>query len=344
MKNLLTILKSFLAIFIYKMKDETGAFEFGQVTAITHNAIKEILTDGVFTSSAYLNRLKQKMRIEGGGNQILCPLMTVDDTGSTGSFYKRADALSLQEYDGISASKHDWKYLQETVVIYKTDIAKNAGAAGVLKLVASKVSQAKGAMGQRMVKGALSDGTSSTGALDSDQFVGLQSIIGATGTSYGGFSDSDLSTWLAAVDDNSGTNRAITKAILDANYDNASENGKGQPSLGLCNKAVFSKIKGLLTAQQRTTREDSMSGFGHAGQVLVYNGIDVLIENQMPDNTFFHVDEEHAYLVAQKDNNMRRQSIQDLETADALLERVFFYGNMVAPERKYHGRINDITE
>lgn len=318
------------------------ALTYTQVTAITHDLIKEELTEGVFTSNAVLNRMRGKQVLEDGGNKIICPLFSVDDTGSTGAFYSSRDNLSLAEYDGISASEHDWKQQYESVVIYKLDIAKNAGKAGALKLINSKVKGAEMAFSQRCIKGILSDGTVSTGALDADQFVGLQAIIAASGT-YGGIAPADLATWVSYVDDNSGVNRSLIQAILDKALDQATEQGRGGPTLGIMDKSVFSKFKGLLTGQQRVTREDTVSGQGHKGQVIVYNGIDHMIENQMPSNTLFYIDEESAKLHVHRDHNMRRQSISDLETADALLERIFLYAAFVASERKYHSRINDIS-
>lgn len=318
------------------------ALTYNQVTAITHDLIKDKMTEGVFTGNKYLTRLREKQELEEGGNQILCPLMSVDDTGSTGEFYTPRDNLSLNEYDGISASVHQWRYIYESVVIYKPDIAKNAGRLGVLKLIDKKVRQAELAMMQRMVKGALSDGGATLGAADTDQFDGLNGVIASSGT-YGGISSTDLATWVSYVDDNSAVLRALTQAILDKAFDQAVEEGQGGPTLGLMDKSVFSKFKGLLTGQQRVTRENTVSGQGHKGQVIIYNGIDHMIENQMPANTLFYVDEEHFKLHVHQDHNMRRQSIKDLETADALLERIFLYGNTIASERKYHSRINDIT-
>lgn len=321
------------------------ALTYTQVTAITHDLIKDKLTEGVFTSNKMLSRLRSKQVIEDGGNQIICPLFSVDDTGSTGAFYSSRDNLSLAEYDGISASVHDWKQIYESVVIYKLDVAKNSGKAGALKLISSKVKQAEMAMAQRMIKGVLSDGSATTGANDADQFIGLQKIIddGSNFASYGGINFADLATWVSYMDDNSGVNRSLTQAILDKALDQATEEGRGGPTVGVMDKSVFSKFKGLLTGQQRVTRADTVSGQGHKGQVIVYNGIDHMIENQMPANTLFYIDEEHFKLHVHRDHNMRRQSIQDLETADALLERIFLYGNVIASERKYHSRINDIT-
>lgn len=318
------------------------AFTYSQVTAITNDLIKDKLSEGIFKSNAFLARLREKQELEEGGNKIICPLMVKDDTASTGAFYSSRDALSLNEYDGISASEHDWKYIYESVVIYKADIAKNSGKLGVLKLIDSKVRQAEMAMKQRMVKGVLSDGTVSTGALDADQFIGLEAVIASSGT-YGSIAPADLATWVSYVDDNSNVNRSLTQAIVDKAYDQASEFGIGAPTIGLMDKSVFSKFKGLLTGIQRTTRENTLNGLGHAGQSIVYNGIDHIIENNMAANTLFYVDENHFKLHVHKDHNMRRESIQSLETADALLERIFLYGAVVASERKFHSRVNDIS-
>ena len=341
--NFLNYLFNFTWAFIcLSLKSEKGAFTYGQVTAMTHDLIKAELANGVFKSNKFLQRLYEKKELEEGGNKILCPLMTKDDTGTTGAFYSPRDTLSLDEYDGISASEHEWRYIHESIVIYKSDIAKNAGKLGVLKLINSKMKQAESAMRQRMVKGALSDGGASLGALDTDQFDGLEAVIASSG-SYGGISSTDLAQWVSYVDDNGGTLRALTQAILDKAFDQTVEEGIVGATLGIMDKSVFSKFKGLLTGQQRVTRENTVSGQGHKGQVIVYNGIDHMIENNMPASTLFYVDESTFKLHVHQDHNMRRQSIKDLETADALLERIFLYGNTVASERRGCSRVNDIT-
>lgn len=345
MKGILTWIKQFLleaiATFEVVMEQELGALTYDQVTSITHDLINDKLTEGVFKSNKFLERLRSKQELEDGGNKIICPLMTEDDTGTTGEFYDKTDTLALTAYDGISASEHAWKHIQESVLIYRADIAKNSGRLGVLKLIDSKVRQAEMAMRQRMVKGALSDGTAATGALSTKQFVGLLAVIKDTGA-YGNINPADLATWISYVDDNGGVLRALTLGIVDKAYDQAVEEGIGAPTVGIMDKSVFTKFKGLLGANQRTTRESTLSGQGHKGQSIVYNGIDYMVENNMPANTLFHVDEDHFKLHVHKDNNMRRQSIKDLETTDALLERIFLYGNTVATERRFHSRVNDI--
>lgn len=314
---------------------------YDQVTAITHDTILDKFAMGVFKSSVALERFKSKMVVEDGGNKILAPLAAVDDTGSTGEFYSPKAALNLNEYDGITASEHEWRYIYEQVVIYKSDLAKNGGKAGQLRLLELKIKQAMAAMAQRMMKGILSDGGASLGAADTDQFDGINGII-ATSSTYGGIATSDLAHWSSYVDDNSGSLRTLTQALIDKTFDQACEYPYC-PTLGLYSKGVMTKFKGLLTAFQRTLREDTVNGLGHGKGVIVYNGVDHIIENNMPASTLFYVSEDYLKLHVQKDNNFRKQSISSLETADALLERIFFYGNIVANERKFHSRLNDIT-
>ena len=312
------------------------AFSYNQVQAITHDLIKDKMTHGVFNSSMFTKRMKEKAELEDGGNKVILPLMTKDDTGTTGGHYKRADVLSLQEYDGISASAYDWVYLYQSIVIYKSDIAKNAGRLGVLKLVDQKVRQGELAMNQALIKSVIS------GTAANDQSVGLDSVIASSG-SYGSISSTDLATWVSDVDDNGGVNRTLTQAILDGSYDATVEAGILEATCGICDKNVFTKVKGLLTGFQRTMRESTLNGLGHKGTELVYNGISYILENNMPASTLFHIDENNFKLHIHKDHNMRRQSISDLETADALLERIFLYYVSAAQERKGLSRINDIS-
>lgn len=321
------------------------ALPYNEVPAITDKGIEKMLADGVFTTGTVVRRFYDKRKKRDGGEKVVLPIMSADDTeAASGGFYDPRDALSLQDYEGLTASEHDWKYVYANCVIYKPDVAKNGGRFGVLSLIESKLLQTKKILNQRNIKAIMSDGTSATGTLSSKQYVGLDAIIASSGT-YGSIAVADLAQWSSFVDDNGGSNRALTQALLDKNYDQAVEAGIGGPTMGVSGKAVFTKIKGLLTPQQRTLRESSVDGQGHKGQVLVYNGIDYLIENSgVPANTLFHVDEEKTCLFVQKDNDMRKQKISDLETADAEANRIFMYACFASSDRRFNSRLNDITE
>ena len=315
------------------------ALPYNELPAITHDLIKETMTLGSFSDEALLDRFLSKAEKESGGDNIKCPLSAVDESGTQGAFYSKGDALSLQSYEAISASVHAWRRIYESVVVDKLDIAKNQDKHGVLKLLASKVMVAKAAMAQRMTKGILSDGSGSSQNNDDDQFDGFEAFVAASGA-YGGINSTDLASWAATVTGSVGT---LTKAILDASFDATYFAGQGGATFGVSTVNVFTIIKGLLHGNQRTMREDTLSGLGNKGQSLVYNGIDYITNRDVLSGYLYHIDEKHVKFHVHKDHNMRRQTISDLETADAMCERIFLYGNIVASERKYNSKLTGIT-
>lgn len=315
------------------------ALSYNELGAMANKLILADVTDGKFFNDQFLNRLLSNKVTEPGGDGIKAPRFSVDETGTTGGFYSPRDALSLADYQGITASEHVWKYLQESLVIYHADIASQANDAKRVSMVDAKYRQMKMALNERIKKGVLSDGTASTGELTTKQYVGLQAIISATDT-YGGIAVADDAAWASFEDLSIGT---LTLPILDALYDQANEGDKGAPTLALLDKNVFTKVKGLLQSYQRVMAESSLDKFGHKGVKLVYNGVDHLVENNMPAQQIFYIDEKHCKLHVQKDNFMRTEYKANLETADAQLNRIFLYSALVATERKYHSKGTGIT-
>jgi len=341
MKTILKNLFSFLYFSVaYLLKDSRGVYTFNELQAITHDLIKDKLTMGVFNSDYLLQRFRERQELEDGGDRIKCPLAIIDETGTPGGFYSKGSALSLQTVEHLSASFHSWRQVEEPVVVDKLDIAKNASKHGQLKLVAGKVQVAKGAMAQRMLKGILSDGSATSQNNDTDQFDGFDSFVQSSG-SYGGISSTDLSTWAATVTAAGGV---LTKALLDASFDATFYAGQGGATMGATTVGVFTAIKGLLQGNQRTQNEiNSLSGAGNKGQSLVYNGIDYFTSQDITAQQLYHIDEGHTKLHVHKDHNMRVQSIKDLETVDAILERIFLYGNIACSELKYNSTLTGIT-
>ena len=340
MKWILGLIHSFICLMLYKLSDNAGAFTFNELQSITHDLIKDKLTLGAFNSDLLLKEFYDNKELEDGGDRIKCPMSAIDEEGTTGSFYQKGDALSLQTVEHLTASFHAWRMIQETVVVDKIDIAKNSSKHGQLKLLASKVQVAEAAMRIRMLKGILSDGSATSQNNDDDQFDGFELFVTASG-SYGGLATTDLATWAATVTGSVGT---LTRAVLDASYDATFYAGQGGATMGVSTVAVFTAIKGILVGNQRTINEvGSLSGGGNKGQSLVYNGIKYFTSQDVLTGYLYHIDQGHCKLHVHKDHNMRRQTISDLETADALLERVFLYGNIAASERKYHSKLTGIT-
>jgi hypothetical protein len=321
------------------------ALPYSEIGAIAHNLILEKATHGVFNSNTVLKRFRDKAVIEEGGNNIKAPLAIVDDTGTNGGFYSPNDSLSLSSYDALSASFHEWKYINESIVILKADIAKAGGKYGVLKLIDEKVRVGERAMQQRMMKGLYSDGTVSTGALSADQYVGVLLAIKGSGT-YGSIAPADLASWISYVNGNSGTPRAISQAILDLSIEKGSK-GSMRPTLGFGSTTVVAKIKALMPTYQRVVNTNSsLNGLGHKDEVLDYAGVAIVADDNIDssdNDSFYLINENFAKIHVHKDNNMRVQKISDLETSDSLLERIFDYSAFVVYERCLHSKIEDIT-
>ena len=321
-------------------------FPYSQITAIVNEVIKDELADAVFKSRLGLERMKKNIVIEDSGHQIKAPLYILDDAGTTGAWYSKGDALSLDSYDGISASQHSWRYLYESIVVSKIELAQAGSKKGQLNLLTAKMKQMNNAFSQRLMKGILSDGGASTGALDTDQIDGLDLAIGSA--SYGGITTSDLATWLSYVNDNSGTGRAISQLLVDQAMDQATEGGIGGPTVAFMNKAVRTRFKNLLTPFQQTQRVSTVDGLGHQGDVIVYNGVDFITENLMEntsggDGRIFFVDEKFAKLHVLSGGNFRNDEISSLESQDALLNRVHLYAQLVCNERRFHSELTDLT-
>lgn len=317
-------------------------FPFAGLAAIGVNAVRGELTEGPFVGRELLKRFRDKQEFEDGGLQIQAPRYGIDDTGTTGAPYSPRDALSLDEYDGVTASLHDWKYNQETLVLYKPDLGKSSGKRAQLKYLDVKMRLMKRAWEQKLIKQILSDGTANTGVLNANQMIGIRAVI-ATSGSYGSINSSDDASWASTVDSNSDVDRTLTQAIIDKAFDQGHDGSGNGPSLFLMDKSVFTKFRGLLTPFQQTQRESSIGGLGQKSQVVVYNGVDWLVENLMPGKTIIGIDEENFKLVVDPKNNMRVEKHDSLETLDAMLIRQFLYANTIGFERKFHVQIDDIS-
>lgn len=315
----------------------------GQVQALTTKGIDSVggVRDSIFKNHAYLARLKAKEGVYSG-EKMSFPFNYVDDTGANGGYYVGSEALSLSEYDPITELSFDIVELQSTLVINHRDLARNSGKEARLKLVAERLKLLEMSMRQLLTKGIFSDGTVSTGALNTNQFDGLQAFMKSSSVNYGGLTDTDVSTHVAYVASNSGTNRAITTALHQEVLGGASE-GENKPTLCIMRQGVMNNFIELLKPHQRTTRDSNLNGLGHEGNILVYSGVDHIVDNLVEANSLNFINENFVRLYAHPEYNMKRVSKSDLETVDAILERLFWKGVFACSVLRYQGKLDDIT-
>lgn len=336
---MIKFIKSFFSILLCMFKDQTGALT-AELNSLGNDLFMEV-TDGVFTGNVALKRLREKQQVVNGGLQIRALVNSVDDTSTTGGFYSPRDTLDMNEYEAISYASFDWKYFEEHLVLYNADIAKNQSPQGIADLMTERAKIKQMAIAQKLAKAYFSDGTASTGNQSAQQWTGIQAAIDSdTSSVYGNIDPSDLASWISYESSSIGT---LALADLNDLFDEATEPGKFGPSVAYYDKDVFTAHKGLLSTYQRAAAESSLDGFGHGKMALIYNGIPHLVDNQSPSGEVYYIDEEHLKLVVQKDNNMRLENFDKLETLDAIMRRCFLYANICTKQRIPHAVGSGIT-
>ena len=312
----------------------------GQVSALATKGIDNIVKDAIYKSNAYLSRLKAKEK-SWSGTSMSFPFNYVDDTGAVGGYYAGGGPLSLDAFDPITELNFDLKQLESTLVITHEDLAKNSGKNARLNLLEQRLKLLEQNMRQLLTKGIFSDGTAVTGALNANQLIGMQAFLIASGT-YGGVSSTDVAQNIAYVAANSGINRAITTALIQEVIGGASE-GNMSPSLGIMRQGVFNNFLELLKPHQRIVKDDKLDGLGHAGNTLVYSGVDFIVDNLCEANSISFINEEVVNLYSHPEYNMKQVSFDNLETQDAIAKRLFWKGAYIASVLRYNGKLDDIT-
>lgn len=313
----------------------------GQVQALATKGIDGMVRDSIFEDHSYLKRLKAQQGV-WSGNQMSFPFNYFDDTQTNGKFYTGAEALSLDQYDPITELSFDLKEIQETLVIASADVAKVSGKHAAVNLVEARLKQMKSAMAQRMTRGIYSDGTASYGALTTAQFVGQRAFLLSSGVNYGGLLSSDVSTHVAYVNSNSGTNRSITTALHQDALGGASV-GEEKPSLGIMTQGVMNNFIELLKPHQRTTRDSNLNGLGHDGNTLVYSGVDHIVDELCIANSIVFLNEKYVRLYVHPDWDMKHIAKDSLETMDATLNRLLWKGAYICSVLRYQAKLADIT-
>lgn len=315
------------------------ALTYNQITSITENVFIRKLADNIFTSKAYLAYMKQpgRMKLLDGGDQIIVPII-YSKPGTSGRFYTNLDALNTDPTDNQTAARFTWKQQYEPIRISRLDLLKNNGDAAKLSLIASKSQIAQENIDDVALLGIFSDGTAATGALSADQHTGLAAAIHATST-YGNISTSDFAGWAATIKSNSGTNRALTLNLINSIIGALTE-GKNRPDLAVMKQNVADELWGLFQPHQRLMNE-GMKKLGFEG-VLEVNGVPHIVDSHAPANEIQYLNSEFCYMVAHRDENWRKETLEKLETSNSMLTRFFWMGNIVTSNRRFIGKLDDI--
>ena len=208
-------------------------------------------------------------------------------------------------------------------------LLKNGGAAGVLKLLASKSQIAEKTIKDKMGTGLYSDGT------DTKSIVGLRDIVAADQT-VGGIAQSTNSWWQAQVDS---TTTTLTLSAMNALFEDAKVDSE-QPSVAMATRAIYNSYYNLLQPQQRFMDSDTAKG---GFQSLMFNGIPVISDSHVPSSHLFLLNEKHLHLWYHAKRNFSLEPWQKPLNQQVKLSRILWMGAFGSSNNRYHGKLSAIT-
>jgi len=68
----------------------------------------------------------------------------------------------------------------------------------------------------------------------------------------------------------------------------------------------------------------------------------MVIDSHCKANSMYLLNEEYLFLSVHKDENMRRETIEKLETSNSMLMRIFWMGNLICNNRRFQAELTDI--
>ena len=182
------------------------------------------------------------------------------------------------------------------------------------------------------------------------EMMGLGGIVSAT-TTVQGLDVSSYPWWVATVQGNSGTARAISDTILQKALDTLTQNSNGKASAMYTTYGVRRAYQSILAAQKQFVNTMTLTG---GFDTIAYNGLPIIPDKNAPSGKIFVVDESKLKFYRMSDNGGEDNGLFWLEEDGNMLKYVTgydayeailcLYSNLGTTMRNAFVRIEDITE
>lgn len=312
------------------------------IAAITSVGIEKLVIDSVFLGSHLLGRLKEQEGV-WRGRKHETPFFYKDDQAYPVSWYQGAEQLETSEPEIVTSQSFEICELQGAMMVSGRDFALNSGPEGIVDIVKTRMEGLEKALRQYMTRAIMGSRTD-IGA-DTKKVYGFLNFLKDAAVNYGGISSADFAGYVSNVLDNGGVPRALSTS-LDQSAVGLASYGELQPTLRFMRQATMDSFIELLKPHQRTTREESLSGLGHkytkGKNVLVYSGIDSIVDNLAPEKSIVYINEKRTRLFSHPKYNMVRKDYGDMESCDAILQRVFWKGSFESNELRTNTHLKDL--
>lgn len=300
-----------------------------EISSLTQKFLIPKLVDNIFDSNALLQRAKKKGWYEpcDGGTSVSQPLAYA--TTANAMRYSGSQTLNTADNQQITEATFDWKEYVASIAITRIDELKNAGKAGIINHLKSKVQLAEKSLRDLLGTDLFSDGSTS------GSIQGVKLICAITGT-HGTIAKGTYSWWQANVDS---TTTALTPTALQALIGDCTVDSD-KPTVIVCTQDEFDDLWASLQVQQRFSDEDTMkAGFTN----LIFNGIPVIVDSHCSSGYLYALNENYLSLRPHKDENFRFEPFRKPTNQNMKVAQVFWTGVMTSSNNRMHGMMSALT-
>ena len=153
------------------------------------------------------------------------------------------------------------------------------------------------------------------------EMMGLGGIVSAT-TTVQGLDVATYPWWVATVQGNSGTGRAISDTVLQKALDTLTQNSNGKASAFYTTYGVRRAYQAILAAQKQFVNTMTLTG-GY--DTIAYNGLPIIADKNAPSGKIFVVDESKLKFYRMSDNGGEDNGLFWLEEDGNMLKYVTGY-------------------
>lgn len=183
------------------------------------------------------------------------------------------------------------------------------------------------------------------------EIIGFQEIVNNSGTLYN-IDPTSVGVWKSTVDDNGGTNRALSEGLMINMVDEIRKKGGGKPSVIFTSLGVRRSYFNLLSQLRRTTNTQEFTG-GFKGLAFTTDQgeIPVVADVDCQPSRMYFLNEKELKLYEagdwsfmDRDGSKWQRVVTSAGTFDAYEARLYKYCEMGTHRRNAHGLLSDITE
>jgi hypothetical protein len=317
------------------------AFSRGNLESLTHKHIVPKLADATFKGSPFAYWIRENRQVKlGGGMNIVLPLVIKQGNSR---WYDTGDVSDIEVLEPFNSAQANWFWLEVPGALYETDIDKNGGPDGVINIL-----EATREWLQETMTEALSSMLYATNASTPKQSPGLQDLYGASGTSYLGLLDTDLSSpasWLTSIVS------PLVSGTLDEHemrrMRGTVTRGASRPNFGLCNFPVYNKIWKLVQQDQRFGMEKiAKIGFDH----VMFEDMPIMPDEHASgsgygtaDNWLMFLNMDHIQLYVHENKAFAVRVYDPLPQQQAWIMKILLGASFVTDNRRTHAVMKTIN-